>query len=236
VTAGHVREALGAYVLGALEPDEAAEVRAHVERCPDCAAEHARLARLPALLSLAAAVEEARREPLAPAVEERVLDRFAREHAGRRERRRAWRGPRRRVALLGGALAAAVAAAAVALGLFTGGGTPAPAYELSLRPTGAAPAARARVDLDPLPGGTRVHMWVQNLPRNVNAVYEVRCEGQGWSASAGTFRADASGRAYVVLTTAARRGEYDSIRVVRRYRDPGGRVRTAEVLSGRVPS
>jgi hypothetical protein len=62
-------------------------------------------------------------------------------------------------------------------------------------------------------------MWVRGLPRGGDAVYEVRCERPGWSASAGTFRAGADGRAYVVLTTAARIGEYDSIRVVRRPQD-----------------
>ena len=43
----------------------------------------------------------------------------------------------------------------------------------------------------------------------------MRCERPGWSAGAGTFRADAQGRAYVVLTTAARIGEYERIRIVR---------------------
>ena len=43
----------------------------------------------------------------------------------------------------------------------------------------------------------------------------MRCERPGWSASAGTFRADAQGKAYVVLTTAARIGEYERIRIVR---------------------
>ena len=43
----------------------------------------------------------------------------------------------------------------------------------------------------------------------------MKCERPGWSASAGTFRADAQGKAYVVLTTAARIGEYERIRIVR---------------------
>ena len=45
--------------------------------------------------------------------------------------------------------------------------------------------------------------------------------------SAGTFRADAKGRAYVDLTTAARRGEYDAIRVVRRHKQREYDVLTA---------
>ena len=56
------------------------------------------------------------------------------------------------------------------------------------------------------------------------------CEKQGWSASAGTFRADAYGRIEARLTTAARVGEYDRLSVV--YQ---GRARTHEdVLTGRL--
>ncbi len=41
---------LGAYVLGALEPDERREVEDHVRRCPICSAELAEFEGLPALL------------------------------------------------------------------------------------------------------------------------------------------------------------------------------------------
>jgi hypothetical protein len=63
-----------------------------------------------------------------------------------------------------------------------------------------------------------MQLWVRGLPRDSGIVYEVQCDAPGWTASAGTFRADSHGRAYVVLNTAARRGEYDAIRVVRRRR------------------
>lgn len=57
---GHVREALGAYVLGALAGDEHEAVRGHLSRCPQCAGEHARLAGLRALLDAWCEVETAR--------------------------------------------------------------------------------------------------------------------------------------------------------------------------------
>ena len=41
---------LGAYVLGALEPDERRRVDEHLRDCPACAAELADLATLPTLL------------------------------------------------------------------------------------------------------------------------------------------------------------------------------------------
>jgi anti-sigma factor RsiW len=39
VTCEEVRTQLGAYVLGGLEPEEAAAVREHLDRCPECARE-----------------------------------------------------------------------------------------------------------------------------------------------------------------------------------------------------
>ena len=70
----HLRTAVGAYALGALDPDEAATVRRHLESCPECAAVHDELAPLPGLLSLAGGAEKAVTEPLSPAFEERLLD------------------------------------------------------------------------------------------------------------------------------------------------------------------
>jgi anti-sigma factor RsiW len=93
----HVHESLGSYLLGGLDPDEAAAVRAHLARCPTCAAEHASLAKLPALLDLAGAVDATGHAPLAPVVEERVLDRFARERPPAGARR--WRRPRSNASL-----------------------------------------------------------------------------------------------------------------------------------------
>ena len=71
---------------------------------------------------------------------------------------------------------------------------------------------------------------MKGLQPGSESVYEVRCERSGWSASAGTFRADARGRAYVVLTTAARVGEYERIRVVRHEGPDRGR----HVVSGEI--
>jgi Putative zinc-finger len=232
----HVRDELGAYALGALADDERDTVREHLERCPECRAWHDEIAALPALLDLAALSGKHDVAPLAPALEERVLDRFAREVGDRRPRR--LRRPRRRWMLAGGgALAtAAVAAALLVAGLGGGGGGEhhPVGYQLTLRGTGATPGAEASAGLQPIADGTRVSLRVWNLPGDPAAVYEVRCEAPGWSASAGTFHVDRRGRAYVVLTTAARQGEYDYIRVVRHDRDTYGNSRLANVLSGRL--
>ncbi|HET9738159.1 MAG TPA: zf-HC2 domain-containing protein, partial [Solirubrobacteraceae bacterium] len=107
-----MREKLGAYTLGALDPDEAAAVRRHLAECQACAAEHDELAPLPGLLATAEGAHAAAAEPLSPAFEERLLDAYARDHATRpRGRRR--RRPRRRW-LAAGALSAGLAAIALA--------------------------------------------------------------------------------------------------------------------------
>jgi anti-sigma factor RsiW len=234
-----LRPLLGAYVLGALEPEEAEAVREHLPGCAACSAEHASLAGLPALLDLAAPLD-APDEPLSPAFEEALLDRFAsdrdRERAAKRPRRRlprlAWTRPRV-------AVASALVAAALSVGTMAAlHDDPAPsagprAFVLPLQPGSGAPAGariRARVALSRVRGGTGVHLWASGLPAGPGRVYEMLCEGRGWTASAGTFRADPDGHIEASLTTAARVGEYNSLRVV--YRDERGH--TKDVLTGRL--
>jgi anti-sigma factor RsiW len=209
---GELRPLLGAYVLGALDPEEAAAVRAHVAACAACAAEHSRLAPLPGLLTLAAGAEGAAAEPPPAALEERLLDAVA----GQAPRRRR-RPPRRLRLLIAGGLAAGAVAAGT-LAVVTGGDEPV-RYDVKLLASAAAPRASAWAQLEPVSGGTAMHLWVSGLPRDADAVYEVRCDSRNWSASAGTFRVGPDGKAYVELTTAARRGQYDAIRIVRRRDD-----------------
>jgi hypothetical protein len=237
-TCDELRPLLGAYVLGALEPDEAEAVREHLPTCEACSAEHASLAGLPALLDLAAPLA-APDEPLSPAFEEALLDRFARDReAARAERPRrrlpriAW--TRTRVAVASALLTAALSVATMAA-LDDDPSRPAMArqYVVPLQAgAGAPPGAhiRARVALYRVRGGTGVHLWASGLPAGPGRVYEMLCEKRGWSASAGTFRADAKGRIEARLTTAARVGEYESLRVV--YRDERGHTR--DVLTGRL--
>jgi len=221
-----MREDVAGYVFDALEPSERDAVAEHLAACPDCAAEHARLAALPALLARAEGLDI----PAAPpAVEERLLDQLAQAGGASRRAHR----PRRRLpgwlrgrGLVAGALAGAVLGAAVTAVVLRDEPAPPPPPAYALVLSGAS-GASARAELTPGRGGTELHMWVKGLPPGGEAVYEVRCERPGWSAGAGTFRADSRGRAYVVLTTAARLGEYERIRVMRRQD-------STDVLSGQL--
>jgi len=235
----HLRPSVGAYALGALEPDEAAEVRRHIEHCAECAVEYDQLAALPGLLETASGAEEAVAKPLSPAFEERLLDAFARDHAAGPLRRRRRRRPARHVPRprwLAAGAAGAVAAAALAFGIVVGGGEdqPSATYDVTFKNVGAPQAAGARADIESGAEGTTVHLWVRGLPQDEKAVYEVLCDAETWTATAGTFRTDAEGKAYVVLTTALRRGEYNAIRIVRRGHRSDGTLYLRDVLTAPI--
>ena len=130
-----------------------------------------------------------------------------------------------------------VAAAAAAFGIAVlgdddSGGGPA-GYDVAFRSIGH-PGASGRANLEGGGSGTTVHLWVKGLPRDKDAVYEVLCDAEAWTASAGTFRTDADGHAYVVLTTALRKNEYNAIRIVRRSHAPDGRLVRRDVLAARL--
>lgn len=86
-----LRERLGTYVLGALQPEERIEVDEHLEDCSTCRDELARLSSLPSLLDRLS-LEEATAVPLGPSPGhlEQVITLIDRER--RRERRslRVW--------------------------------------------------------------------------------------------------------------------------------------------------
>jgi anti-sigma-K factor RskA len=228
------RALLGGYVLGALEPDEMEAVRAHVASCADCGREHASLAPLPALLDAAGSVDPVADKPPA-ALEDAVLDRFARERPrpadrARRGRVRAWLSrpiPAAAVA----AAAAALVTIAVSAWLNGPGGSGARAYDAYLHGSAAAPGARAYAKLTSGAAGTQVDLHVHGVRPAPGASYELWCvDHDGSRVSAGTFRVDQQGRAEVRLTTAARVGEYDRLTVERLSAgEPGQRVMAGSI-------
>jgi hypothetical protein len=237
-------------VLHALEPEEAEAVRRHLAACAVCAAEHGQMMGIPALLDVAGADEVPSEEPPS-ALEEAVLDGFAREHPGgaASEPQRSGGGSRPRWGRLKAAfrplsrplpaaLAGAVAAAAITAALLVlprgAEGPTGEQYRASLAGSPAAPGATASADLRVLSGGTRVRLRVRGLRGNPGAVYELWClREDGAKVSAGTFRTDGSGTADVSLTTAAVPGEYHRLSVERKAFAPAGAV-GQPVMAGEI--
>jgi anti-sigma-K factor RskA len=236
------RELIGGYVLAALEPGEMDSVRRHLEECPDCAAEHGRLADIPIMLDLAGATETASEHPPAQ-LEEAVLDRFAREHPtpeAPRRRLRALTAPLRRPlpAAAAGALAAAAVTVAIMMLAGTGGGPSSEdVFKAQLTGAPAVPSATADARLQTVSSGTHVHLRVNGLTGRPEDLYELWCvRDDGTKISAGTFRVDARGHADVQLTTAAVVGDYHRLSVERKARPPavpdGQRVMAGQIQYG----
>jgi anti-sigma-K factor RskA len=226
------RRLLGGYVLAALEPEEMEAVRAHVATCAACAREHASLAPLPMLLDAAGSAEPVAEKPPA-ALEDAVLDRFARERPrphGRRRRLRTWLARPVPAAVMA-AVAAALVTLAVSALLDGSEDSGARAYGARLHGLAAAPGARAYAKLTTQAAGTQVDLYVRGVRPAPGTSYELWCIGNdGTRVSAGTFRVDASGRAHVRMTTAARLGEYERLSVERLTPgQPGQRVMAGEI-------
>ena len=206
---------LGGYVLGSLEPAEMEEMRLHVADCPYCGPEARALGVLPSLLD---SIDPADVPPpaVSPSVEEAVLDRFARERAGRaKPRRRRLTLPRApRLAALGAACLAAVVVAFVAIG---DDGEDSHAYaSAKLAPVGTVQTASAVAWAEDVPAGTSVRLHARGLPARGGATYELWCiRSDGHWVSGGTFRAMRDGRAEAVLTAAVRPGDYHVMVVTR---------------------
>lgn len=210
---------LAGYVLGALDPGEAAAFEAHLATCLECRQELAELEGIPALLEQATPPVE-----LPPDLRARTfaaIERAAAEaEAGTAarapgevpERARATeRRPRRPARWLAVALAAAVVLAAV---LVVGGNLLRPsagtAFALSPPPGGPAPGARGSAHVRRTADGLQVDLTVSGLPpTDAGHVYECWFVGPGDTLqhqnriSAGTFRVGPDGKATVHLWAAA---------------------------------
>lgn len=224
------RESLGGYVLHALEPGEVDAMSLHLQSCPSCRSECAELEGVPALLATLG--DDAPPEMPPQALEEAVLDRFARERRGLRPPR--GRRRHRLVAAIAAAGAAAVAGFALA-GVFGSAPEEREFGHVRLTGTARAPGATADAKLHAMRAGTGVSLRVNGLPAAHGQVYEVWCvPDDGRWISGGTFRVDAGGRARVTLTSAARPGDYEVMLVTRRPARSGDGLRGPRVLTGQV--
>jgi len=195
--------ALGAYVVGALDPRERADVEAHLSHCPMCRDELAALAPLPGLMSRLT-VDEAVSGP--PPVDDAMLERLL--VAASRDRRvaahRRW---------------LAVAAAAVVI---AGGTTAGVAIDHSMStthwqqvsaqgPTGV----HMRVDIQPASTGTSMQLWLRGVESGERCRL-IAVSDDGSRDVAGSWEATYSGTATIRGTTSITREHLRRL-VIRTY-------------------
>lgn len=182
-----VTQALGSYVVGAIDAHDRAEVEAHLAGCPRCRDELASLAALPGLMSRLS-LDEVLLGP--PAIDDALLERLlataARERRVARHRR----------------LLAAVAAAALVAGGTVGGIA---AYDAATRPHWPAVSATAgpvhmRVEMARVATGTALTLTLSGVPS------EERCRlvavsDTGTREVAGSWEASYTGTAWIKGTT-----------------------------------
>ena len=198
-----VRTALGAYVLGALEPTDRSDVDEHLPLCPACRDELAELAGLPGLLGRLTA-DEVLAGPVRPepALLERLLAGVARHR--RRTRRR----------LL-------VAAAAAVVALLSVGGTAAILHSQAphprvVRAEGQAVSGtvvRASVGVLGKPWGTELTLRLHGVPRGEHCRL-VAVARDGRTEVAGSWEVSYSGDTNLTGATAIHPKDLRSLRVV----------------------
>jgi hypothetical protein len=151
----HVRPLLGAFVLGHLEPDESAAVRAHLDGCAVCRDEGAQLAAVARLLPLADPERVGAPQESPPEMLGEVVARIEQERAAR------LRARRRSVAVRVGAAAAALTVMLV-VGLTSRSSEQPEGEFVAMTATRPGIAGEAVIHEDP--GSTWVELTVSGLP------------------------------------------------------------------------
>lgn len=198
------REALGAYVLGALEPDERHVVEAHLGTCPACRDEVARLSALPHLLDHLDEGEAADATLVPPpGLGARVATTSLLEGTRLRRQVRAWRA----------ATGLAAAAALVVVVLWSPWSDPAPTFDRwVLDPSHVAGGVEGTAAALAWEWGTTVELDLEALPPADRYVVWAIAE-DGRREQAGTWGRTASGRATVRGASAIQRTDLHQIEV-----------------------
>ncbi|RKN37976.1 zf-HC2 domain-containing protein [Streptomyces hoynatensis] len=217
----------GAYVLGALSPQDRAAFEEHLRSCEDCARAVGELAGLPGLLSQASPEALASVEPEQPPPEllAGLLDRV-----GRARRRRMLAT----VCATAVALAACLALVLTSLLGGTGGQQGQPPVAAAMSPVGGAPA-RANVILTDTDWGTQVQMECAYLGDGGGDYVLVALDEEGESRQLASWYAVPDDTATLRFGTTLRRADIrtlevrtlDGVQVLRLQVTPGGDAASA---------
>lgn len=229
MTCDQTRLSLGAYLFGAIDPAESAEVEEHVRACPACRAELADLAELPPLLDRltpadvdgleygfadAGAVTQTvtdLRPP--PELLDRLLATASRRHRWRR-------------LLLSVAVAAAILATVIGGGSMIMTLTRPAAPDQVVTLSGADPGSRVHGEarLTSRPWGTSITVDVAGLPAGTEcSLIAITVDGR--RQTVGAWRADYSGAADVTAATSYSLSEVQSLLINELDHEPLLRLR-----------
>jgi anti-sigma factor RsiW len=205
------RQALGVYVLGAIDPAERSQVDRHVTGCQECRDELAGLAGLPALLSRVSAdevgrisLEDADAAPVGATPPGDLLESALSLTAARRRRQHRWQAA-------AAAAAGVVAAAGIVAGLRLASGAPAsasapPASWPTARTTSALSGVTATLRYDREPWGTAMDIQVIGVPSGttcqlwVTDAQGVHLAVSGWTVANGSATAWYAGSTWVTAS------------------------------------
>jgi anti-sigma-K factor RskA len=214
-----MRNLLGPYVMGTLEPEEEREVEEHLGGCAQCR-EEVRDLRLAheRLLDLASATEAP-----PPELKNRVMTGMPRRET-------------RRVPL---AAVAAVLAVLAALGvmLYSSGILgPSEVASATLEPTNLAPGAGGELQVQKDDPNARAELEVWGLPRpEEDEYYELWFGKEGGRMSAGTFTVDDQGRETLYMSVPENASDYQQVGITLEKFPEEPRMSAAEpVLTGEL--
>jgi hypothetical protein len=189
----NIRQSLGVYVVGAIDPAERAQVDSHLGTCPDCREELAGLAGLPALLGRVPAADAERlilhsaevkdlEEPPAELLSS-LLRRVAERRAVRRWRSLGAAAAAVVIALAGGAAGARI----INPGDHATGPPQAGSRAEVVRATNPRTNVSATISYTPKSWGTKMDVWVAGIKDGTACqVWAVNGSGQRWQAGSWT--------------------------------------------------
>lgn len=203
-----LREALGAYVVGALDPAERRELEQHLSECPDCTNELTRLTPLPGLLGRVSE-QEVNAGLLVPSDDllDGVIRRLARDERALRMQVRRWR--------LAAAAAAVVALVAVVFAVAPWRSEPDRVIAAADPVAADATAATGQAAAIAWEWGTTVELQLEHLPRReAYVLWAVADDGR--RERAGTWGATESGHARVRGASSIQRAQLRRVEVTDR--------------------
>jgi hypothetical protein len=184
------REDIGAYLLGGLPDERRTALLAHLDGCPACRSELAELSEVARILPAADPLRNTKREVPSQSLMDSIMDAIGDERRAKRSR------VTRRVAGAV-AIAAALLLGALAVGTLMDGSS-----QSTVQLAGDAADGDSTASLEYLPGGTRIDLSIDGLPKE--ETYYVWLEDtEGERVPAGTFWTPDEGGSLDLKLTAA---------------------------------